>query len=99
MKSSDKYVLVFRRFEIENGMRRPQNVRELWTLLRARKQLKYLQVIVNSKFRADFFHAKYFPGGHYIPGLMDWLYFSTENESVVATNEEYKQVLIFLAII
>lgn len=37
MRSNEKYVLVYRRFEIENGMRKPQNIRELWTLLRARK--------------------------------------------------------------
>jgi hypothetical protein len=37
MRSRRKYVLVYRRFEIENGMRRPQNVRELWILLKARK--------------------------------------------------------------
>jgi N-acetyllactosaminide beta-1,3-N-acetylglucosaminyltransferase len=37
MKSKEKYVLVYRRFEIEHGMRRPQNVQDLWTLLMARK--------------------------------------------------------------
>jgi N-acetyllactosaminide beta-1,3-N-acetylglucosaminyltransferase len=37
MRAKEKYVLVFRRFEIENGMRRPQNVRDLWILMKARK--------------------------------------------------------------
>lgn len=37
MKTEERYVLVYRRFEIENGMRKPQDVKELWTLLRAKK--------------------------------------------------------------
>lgn len=67
LRSKEKYVLVYRRFEIENGMRRPQNVQELWTLLRARKLETKLKILI-SVFRASFFHAHYFPTGHYIPG-------------------------------
>ncbi|KAI6170760.1 N-acetyllactosaminide beta-1,3-N-acetylglucosaminyltransferase [Aphelenchoides bicaudatus] len=75
IRTNEKYVLVYRRFEVENGMRKPQNVRDLWVLLKAKK--------------ASFFHAHYFPNGHYIPDLMDWLQYSVDNQTVVATNEAY----------
>ncbi|KAI6233096.1 hypothetical protein M3Y99_00952100 [Aphelenchoides fujianensis] len=71
----EKYVLVYRRFELVPGLRKPKDIPQLWTLLKGS--------------RATFFHSKYFPLGHFIPGLHEWLRYSADNTDVISIPVRY----------
>ncbi|KAI6212600.1 hypothetical protein M3Y94_00045200 [Aphelenchoides besseyi] len=72
---TEKYVLVYRRFELKPGIRKPKTIHELWTLLKLSK--------------ATFFHSKFFPRGHFIPDLQEWLRYSSTNSDVISTGIDY----------
>ncbi|KAI1727047.1 glycosyl-transferase for dystroglycan domain-containing protein [Ditylenchus destructor] len=69
----NRHVLVFRRFEVEDGVKFPRNITQLAQLYENNKAVE--------------FHSRFFFEGHHIPGLDKWFNYSLRERAQVKTWE------------